>query len=221
MKRFLLITIVLLYCSSATVFAQFNTVTQRQAHRKAVPKTTQSTSSSQQLPCSTHQRRDSLTFTQIQNQTEQTDRLLALVSPLRHISVTSPFGYRRDLITKRKALHNGLDLKANYEPAYAMMHGEVIKVGRNKRSGLYVTLRHGDFTVSYCHLSQALVTEGYHIRPGTIIALTGNSGRSIGPHLHLTLKKDGKYINPAILLNLNKQTSMSNMFAENTANPET
>ena len=221
MKRFLLITIAAIFCSSATVFAQFNTVMQRQAHRKAVPKTTQSTSSSQQLPCSTHQRRDSLTFTQIQNQTEQTDRLPALVSPLRHISVTSPFGYRRDPFTKRKALHNGLDLKANYEPAYAMMQGEVVKVGRNKRSGLYVTLRHGDFTVSYFHLSQALVTEGYHIRPGTIIAQTGNSGRSTGPHLHLTLKKDGKYINHAILLNLIKQTSMSNMFAENTANPET
>jgi hypothetical protein len=50
--------------------------------------------------------------------------------------------------------------------------------------------------------------------------MTGNSGRSTGPHLHLTLKKDGKNINPAILLNLIKQTSMSNMFAENTANPE-
>ena len=209
------------FCSPATVFAQFNTVTQTKVHRKAVPKTTQSTTPEQQPPCSPHQRRDSLIFTQIQNQTEQTDRLLALVSPLRHISVTSPFGYRRDPITKRKALHNGLDLKANYEPAYAMMHGEVIKVGRNKRSGLYVTLRHGDFTVSYCHLSQALVTQGSHVRPGTIIALTGNSGRSTGPHLHLTLKKDGKKINPAILLNLIKQTSMRNMFAENIANPET
>ena len=221
MKRFLLITIAAIFCSSATVFAQFNTVTQTNAHRKAMPKTTQSTTPEQQPPCSPYQRRDSLIFTQIQNQTEQTDRLLALVSPLRHISVTSPFGYRRDPITKRKALHNGLDLKANYEPAYAMMHGEVIKVGRNKRSGLYVTLRHGDFTVSYCHLSQALVTEGYHIRPGTIIAQTGNSGRSTGPHLHLTLKKDGKYINPAILLNLFKQTSISDMFAENNVNPET
>ena len=221
MKRFLLIMIAVTFCSPATVFAQFNTVTQTKVNRKAVPKTTQSTTPEQQPPCSPHQRRDSLIFTQIQNQTEQTDRLLALVSPLRHISVTSPFGYRRDPITKRKALHNGLDLKANYEPAYAMMHGEVIKVGRNKRSGLYVTLRHGDFTVSYCHLSQARVTEGYYIRPGTIIALTGNSGRSTGPHLHLTLKKDGKYINPTILLNLIKQTSMSNIFGENTANPET
>ncbi len=221
MKRFLLITIAAIFCSSATVFAQFNTVTQTKVHRKAVPKMTQSATPEQLPPCSPLQRRDSLAFAQMRNQKEQTDRLPALVSPLRHISVTSPFGYRRDPFTKRKALHNGLDLKAYYEPAYAMMHGEVIKVGRNKRSGLYVTLRHGDFTVSYCHLSQALVTEGYHIRPGTIIALTGNSGRSSGPHLHLTLKKDGKNINPAILLNLIKQTSMSNMFTENTTNPET
>ena len=200
MKRFLLITIVLLYCSSATVFAQFNTVTQTNAHRKAVPKTMQSTTSEQLPPCSPHQRRDARAFAPLQNQTEQTDRLPALVSPLRHISVTSPFGYRRDPFTKRKAQHNGLDLKANYEPTYAMMHGEVIKVGRDKRSGLYVTLRHGNFTISYCHLSQVFVTEGTHVHPGTIIALTGNSGRSTGPHLHLTLKKDGKNINPAILI---------------------
>lgn len=49
---------------------------------------------------------------------------------------------------------------------------------------------------------------------------TGNNGRSTGPHLHLTLKKDGKNINPAILLNLIKQTSMGSMFAENIVNPE-
>lgn len=101
-----------------------------------------------------------------------------------------------------------------------MMYGEVIKVGRENRSGLYFTLRHGDFTISYCHLSQALVTQGIHVRPGTIIALTGNSGRSTGPHLHLTLKKDGKNFNPAILLNLIKQTSKGYMFAENIVNPE-
>lgn len=218
MKRFLLITIAAIFCSSATVFAQFNTVTQTRAHHKAVPKTPQPTASAQQSPCSARQCRDFLTHTQIK--TEQTDRLPALVSPLRHISVTSPYGYRRDPFTKRKALHNGLDLKANYEPAYAMMHGEVIKVSNDKRSGLYVTLRHGDFTVSYCHLFQTLVTQGTHVRPGTIIALTGNSGRSTGPHLHLTLKKDGKNINPAILLNLIKQTSMDIMFAENIVNPE-
>lgn len=200
MKRFILITIAAIFCSSATIFAQFNTVTQTNAHRKAVPKTTQSTTSEQQPPCSTHQQRDTLAFAPLQNQTEQTDRLPALVSPLRHISVTSPFGYRRDPFTKRKALHNGLDLRANYEPAYAMMHGEVIKVGRDKRSGNYVTLRHGNYHVSYCHLSSIMVRKGEYVYPGIIVGVTGNTGRSTGSHLHLTCKKDGKSINPMNLI---------------------
>lgn len=109
---------------------------------------------------------------------------------------------RVDPFTKKKVWHNGLDLKANYEPAYAMMHGKVIRTGKDSRSGLYVTIRHGEFTVSYCHLSRVVVTEGSYVSPGDIIALTGNSGRSTGPHLHLTLKKDGKGINPSILFDL-------------------
>ena len=55
MKRFLLITIAAIFCSSATVCAQFNTVTQTKVHRKAVPKTTQSATSEQLPPCSPHQ----------------------------------------------------------------------------------------------------------------------------------------------------------------------
>lgn len=58
MKRFLLITIAAIFCSSATVCAQFNTVTQTKVHRKAVPKTTQSATSEQLPPCSPHQRRE-------------------------------------------------------------------------------------------------------------------------------------------------------------------
>lgn len=201
MKRFILIAIGLLLWSQNTAFAQFNTVTQNKAQHKFMP-TIPSSASTQQSPYPTHRYQDSTHIIPPPKEAEQTDRLPALVSPLRHISVTSPFGYRRDPFTKRKALHNGLDLKAYYEPAYAMMYGEVIKVGRDKRSGLYVTLRHGNFTISYCHLSKVTVNKGTYVRPGTIIALTGNSGRSTGEHLHLTLKKDGKTINPAILLNL-------------------
>lgn len=202
--------------SPNTVFAQFNTVTQNKAQHRLMP-TIPSPASTQPFPVHRHQ--DSIHIIPSKKKTEQTDRLPALVSPLRHISVTSPFGRRTDPFTKRKALHNGLDLKAYYEPAYAMMYGEVIRVDKDKRSGLYVTLRHGNFTISYCHLSKVTVNKGTYVRPGTIIALTGNSGRSTGPHLHLTLKKDGKTINPAILLNLIKQTSMGNTFADNIVKP--
>ena len=119
--------------------------------------------------------------------------------PLKSIKVTSPYGYRRDPITGKQSWHNGLDLRAKNEPAYAMMDGIVEKVGYDNRSGNYVTLRHGNYHVSYCHLSSIVVVKGKSVCPGTIVGVTGSSGRSTGEHLHLTCKKDGKSINPAIL----------------------
>lgn len=197
MKRFILIAIGLLLWSQNTAFAQFNTVTQNKVQHRLM-QTIPSPASTQ--PCPVHRHQDSIHIIPPKKETEQTDRLSALVSPLRHISVTSPFGQRTDPFTKRKSLHNGLDLKAFYEPAYAIMYGEVIRVGKDKRSGLYVTLRHGDFTISYCHLSKIAVVKGIFVRPGDIVGITGNSGRSTGPHLHLTVRIGRRHINPGILL---------------------
>ena len=193
MKRHLLTTIAVLLWSTTTALAQFNTVTQRQAHRKAVPQDT--------LPINkpippTNPTPPPSTYT---------PSSLTMVSPLRTLVITSPFGYRTDPFTRKRAFHSGIDLRANYEPAYAITYGEVIHVGYDNRSGLFVTIRHGSITLSYCHLSQSLVTKGTHVRPGTPIAITGNSGsRSTGPHLHLTLKdtKKGRAIDPSILLRL-------------------
>ena len=197
MKRHLLITIAVLLWSTTTALAQFHTVTQRQAHRKAVPQDT--------LPINKPTSPTSPT-----NPTAPyTPSSLTMVSPLRTLVITSPFGYRTDPFTRKRAFHSGIDLRANYEPAYAITYGEVIHVGFDNRSGLFVTLRHGSITLSYCHLSKATVTPGTHVRPGTPIGITGNSGsRSTGPHLHLTLKdtKKGRVIDPSIILNLIKHT---------------
>ena len=190
MKRHLLITIAVLLWSTTTALAQFNTITQRQAYRKAVPQDTLPINkpTSPTPPPSTY-----------------TPSSLTMVSPLRTLVITSPYGYRSDPFTRKRAFHSGIDLRANYEPAYAITYGEVIHVGYEPRSGNYVTIRHGSLTLSYCHLSQSLVTKRTHVRPGTPIAITGNSGsRSTGPHLHLTLKdtKKGRAIDPSILLRL-------------------
>ena len=190
MKRHLLIPIAVLLWSTTTAHAQFNTITQRQAHRKAVPQDTLPINkpTSPTPPPSTY-----------------TPSNLTMVSPLRNLVVTSPYGYRTDPFTCKRAFHSGIDLRANYEPAYAITYGEVIHVGYDNRSGNYVTIRHGSLTLGYCHLSQSLVTKGTHVRPGTPIAITGNTGsRSTGPHLHLTLKdtKKGRAIDPSILLRL-------------------
>ena len=126
----------------------------------------------------------------------------SITYPLKSIKVTSPYGYRRDPITGKQSWHNGLDLRAKNEPAYSMMEGIVEKIGYDNRSGNYVTLRHGKFYISYCHLSSIIVRKGEYVYPGIIVGVTGNTGRSTGSHLHLTCKKDGRSFNPTILLNL-------------------
>ena len=124
----------------------------------------------------------------------------SITYPLKSIKVTSPYGYRRDPFTGKLSWHNGLDLRAKNEPAYAMMDGIVEKVGYDNRSGNYVTLQHGKFYISYCHLSSIIVRKGESVFPGIIVGVTGNTGRSTGSHLHLTCKKDGKSINPMNLI---------------------
>ncbi len=126
--------------------------------------------------------------------------------PLKKIIVTSPYGRRKDPFTGKRRSHNGLDLRARNEEVYAMMPGKVVKVSSDKRSGKYVTIRHGDYIVSYCHLSKALVKKGAKVLPGEVVAISGNTGRSTGPHLHITTKYGKKHIDPAILLQLVKET---------------
>lgn len=126
--------------------------------------------------------------------------------PLKKVKVTSPYGHRKDPFTGKRRIHNGLDLRARNEEVYAMMSGEVVKVSSDKRSGNYVSIRHGDYTVSYCHLSKALVKKGAQVMPGEVVAISGNTGRSTGPHLHITSKYGKKHINPAILLQFVRET---------------
>ena len=125
---------------------------------------------------------------------------LSVSYPLDKLVVNSPYGWRRDPFTGKQKLHNGIDFQARNNEVYAMMEGEVTKVGYDKRSGNYITIRHGNYTVSYCHLSKILVTKNRAVKPGEAIAITGNTGRSTGEHLHLSVKYKGKYINPNILL---------------------
>ena len=127
--------------------------------------------------------------------------LMSLVAlPLEKIHINSGFGMRRHPIYHKRIMHNGIDLSARYEKVYSMFPGTVIKVGQDSRSGKFVTVRTGIYTISYCHLSQQLVKEMEFVSAGTNIAISGNTGASTGPHLHLTSKKDGKVFNPVILI---------------------
>ena len=71
------------------------------------------------------------------------NRYSSVSFPVKTLKVSSTYGIRKDPFTKKKANHNGLDLKANYENVYSMFDGTVEKIGSDNRSGNYVTMRYG------------------------------------------------------------------------------
>ena len=137
--------------------------------------------------------------------TEQTSYPLQVAYPLRQtkLVVTSPYGWRKHPVTGVRSFHNGVDLRANFEPVYAMLPGEVVSTGFEPKGGYYITLRHGSIHVSYCHLSFIGVKKGSSVFSGQAIGISGNSGTSTtGPHLHLSLSNNGVYSNPVALFQL-------------------
>ncbi|SEG06991.1 Peptidase family M23 [Halpernia humi] len=139
--------------------------------------------------------------------------------PLKNgISVTSSYGNRTHPIFGGRKLHNGADLKANYEKVYSVMDGKVTASGWDpKGGGNYIKVKHSDsFVTAYLHLSEIYYKVGEFVKAGFIIAKSGNSGNSTGPHLHFSVIENGNYINPIrFLYDLIKA---NNLIAQNYAN---
>ena len=127
-----------------------------------------------------------------------------IVMPLnREISITSPYGTRMHPIFGASKFHNGIDLAANYENVYSVLDGIVTETGwDNNGGGNYIKIKHFDrFETAYLHLSEIYYRVGEFVNAGFIIAKSGNSGNSTGPHLHFSVKEFGQNINPTHFLN--------------------
>lgn len=116
--------------------------------------------------------------------------------PLDFLKVTSDYGYRADPFTKCSRWHSGIDLRARYAHVYAMFPGVIEKVERRSTGyGNNIMINHGNLRVRYAHLSIIAVSEGQIVTAGTIIGISGSSGRSTAPHLHCEIEerssKDG------------------------------
>ena len=123
--------------------------------------------------------------------------------PLRNrIIVTSPYGTRMHPIFGTAKMHNGIDLKANYEDVHAVLDGIITETGwDSKGGGNYIKVKHYNrFETAYLHLSEIYYKVGEKVRAGFIIGKSGNSGNSTGPHLHFAVKEYGRNINPAHFL---------------------
>ncbi len=118
-------------------------------------------------------------------------------TPINGARLSSPFGNRKHPILGFTKHHNGTDFAApTGTPIMASGNGTVIKAGWCGNGGNCVRIRHNSsYTTGYGHLSKFATKTGRRVRQGQIIGYVGNTGMSTGPHLHYTVKYNGKFIN--------------------------
>jgi len=114
--------------------------------------------------------------------------------------ISSPFGRRIDPFTGKLAWHHGIDFatgKTGVE-VKAVASGVVTFSGEKQGYGNMVKINHGNgYETLYAHDEKLLVKPGDIVKKGQVIALSGNSGRSTGPHVHFEVHKNGRVVDPS------------------------
>lgn len=127
----------------------------------------------------------------------------SFIYPLNHeIVVTSPYGMRYHPVMHQFRRHEGVDFRAPIDsPVMTIADGEVVNTGYGPVTGFYITINHADgWSSRYLHLNKINVVKGDKVLRGNVIALSGDSGRTNGPHLHLELSHHQKLSNPMDML---------------------
>jgi murein DD-endopeptidase MepM/ murein hydrolase activator NlpD len=118
--------------------------------------------------------------------------------------VSDVFGTRRTFNGKTQSMHQGLDYAVPQgTPVKAVNAGTVLLASPLYFEGNCVVLDHGQGLLTlYLHLSEIKVKAGDRVEGGQEIGISGGTGRATGPHLHLAVRWEGVYLNPATLLAL-------------------
>ncbi|MGB7623062.1 MAG: M23 family metallopeptidase [Terriglobia bacterium] len=125
------------------------------------------------------------------------------VAPLES-TLSEVFGTRRTFNGHLSSIHRGLDYRAKTgTPVHAANSGEVVLARELFYEGNCVVIDHGQrFMTLYMHLSKIEVAQGEKVTKGQPIGLSGATGRATGPHLHMAVRWEGAYLDPASLLRL-------------------
>ncbi|MBP5251231.1 MAG: M23 family metallopeptidase [Treponema sp.] len=118
--------------------------------------------------------------------------------------ITDVFGPRINPVTMVRGNHTGIDLAcATGNQIYPAMSGKVLSTGFNNVYGNYVIVQHIDgYQTLYAHMSRILCKKGDSVSQNTVIGKVGSTGMSTGPHLHFSVYKHGKLVNPETVVKL-------------------
>jgi len=114
--------------------------------------------------------------------------------------ISSPYGRRIDPFTGNLAWHQGIDFATGRTgiDVKAVASGVVTFAEEKQGYGMMVKVNHGNgYETLYAHDEKLLVKPGDIVKKGQIIALSGNSGRSTGPHVHFEVHKNGRVVDPS------------------------
>jgi murein DD-endopeptidase MepM/ murein hydrolase activator NlpD len=128
---------------------------------------------------------------------------LPLANPAPGQQITSLFGNRMDPFFGKLAMHPGIDFRQKVGgKVFSTGAGTVVSAGRAGGYGNMVEIDHGNgVSTRYGHLSRILVAKGQKVADGDVIALSGSTGRSTGPHVHYEVRLGGKAVDPLRYLN--------------------
>jgi len=147
----------------------------------------------------------SISLDEIKELAEKKEELLSTIPAIQPIAnsdlkrMASGYGWRSDPFTKARKFHYGMDFSAETgTPIYASGNGTVTRADANSTGyGNHIRIDHGFNYVSlYAHLSKYNVKKGDKVKRGDVIGFVGSTGRSVAPHLHYEIFKDGDRINP-------------------------
>lgn len=112
--------------------------------------------------------------------------------------MASGYGMRMHPILKIRKMHEGMDFKAKSgTPIYASGNGTVTRADRSSSFGNVVYINHGyGYKTVYAHMKKIATRKGKKVKRGDIIGYVGNTGRSVSPHLHYEVHKNGRPVNP-------------------------
>ena len=118
--------------------------------------------------------------------------------------LSSNYGWRNSPFNAgARTFHGGIDMAVSAgTPIYAALDGTVTAVGYNATYGNYVIItHHSGYKTLYGHMKSTACRKGNFVYTNTVIGYVGSTGMSTGPHLHFTVYKNGKTINPLTVLN--------------------
>ena len=114
--------------------------------------------------------------------------------------MSSPYGRRIDPFTGNVAWHQGIDFATGEsgKDVIAVASGVVTFAGERHGYGNLVEINHGNgYETRYAHGHEILVNVGDIVKKGQVVALSGSTGRSTGPHVHFEVHKNGRVVDPA------------------------